>query len=240
MRPILIEAHRGDSSNAPENTLAAFERAVALGVPSIELDVHAARDGTLMVIHDDTVDRTTNGTGAVADLSCEELGRLDAGAWFSAAYAGQRPPTLLDVLRVVAPAATRLNVEVKASPRGDAVAASLVRLLRQVSKQHEYVVSSFDLACLLEVRRLDDGITLALLGTMPDILPLAEKHTLPWIHCHHKSVTAEGVRRAHDRGIAVNVWTVNDPATLGAWRRLGIDKLCTNRPAAMLAAARQA
>lgn len=83
MTPLLIEAHRGASANAPENTLAAFRRALDLGVASIELDVHTSRGGLLMVIHDDTVDRTSDGSGPVA-----ELRRLDAGTWFALAFAG--------------------------------------------------------------------------------------------------------------------------------------------------------
>ena len=87
--PIVIEAHRGDSANAPENTLSAFERALRLGVPWIELDVHPAADGTLMVIHDPTVDRTTSGSGGVCDMTAGELLRLDAGSWFAPAFAGE-------------------------------------------------------------------------------------------------------------------------------------------------------
>ncbi len=111
---ILIEAHRGDSASAPENTLAAFRRAVELGVPSVELDVHPARDGTLVVIHDDTVDRTTDGTGAVSDKTLDELRCLDAGSWFGSQFAGERIPTLAEVLELLAPSATGLNIEIKA------------------------------------------------------------------------------------------------------------------------------
>ena len=107
----VIEAHRGDSANAPENTLAAFQRALALGVAWIELDVHPAKDGTLMVLHDDTVDRTTNGSGAVRDLTPDQLRRLDAGSWFAPSFSGERIPGLPEVLELVAPTATGLNVE---------------------------------------------------------------------------------------------------------------------------------
>jgi len=237
MPPLLIEAHRGDSSNAPENTLAAFERALALNVAFIELDVHAARDGTLMVIHDHKVNRTTNGSGAVRDLSCRELRRLDAGAHFAAAFAGQKIPTLIEVLQMLETTATRLNVEIKSPTADNNAAASLVRLLRQFDKRHEHVVSSFDLACLLDVRRLDGEIPLALIGAMPEILPVAARHNLPWVHCHHKTVTEQDIRRAHDQGMSVNVWTVDEPTAIPYWRRLGVDKICTNRPAAMTAAA---
>lgn len=237
MKP-LIEAHRGDSANAPENTLAAFERALRLGVPYIELDVHPARDGTLMVIHDDTLDRTTDGSGAVGELSCEELWRLDAGSKFSRTYRGERIPRLLDVLERVAPSATRLNIEIKASPPGMDVPGAIVELLRRFGKERDYVVSSFDLAALLAVRAADSRITLALIGKMPEILPKAEAHGLPWVHADHETVTRELVERAHSRGMRVSIWTVDDPGTLPSWREAGVDKICTNCPALMLAAGR--
>jgi len=232
-----IEAHRGDSTNAPENTLAAFAKAIGLGVPWIELDVHPAKDGTLVVIHDDTVDRTTTGSGAVCDLAVDELLRLDAGAKFAPAFTGERIPRLKDVLELVAPTTTRLNVEVKASPPGTDVPRAVVDLLHDFGKQREYVVSSFDLNCLLDVRALDPGITLALIGNGPAILPRAEEHRLPWIHGNHTTVTGEIVDCAHAQGISVNVWTVDEPETYAAWQALGVDKLCTNRPCSMMLAA---
>lgn len=233
-----IEAHRGDSANAPENTLAAFERALGLGVPGIELDVHPARDGTLMVIHDDTVDRTTNASGAVYDMAVEELLRLDAGAKFGPGFAGERIPLLSEVLRMIVPTSTLLNVEIKSSPAGANVPETVARLLRRHGKQREYIVSSADLSCLLQVRAVDPEITLALIGNGPEILMHARQNGLPWIHGNHRTVDKELVAHAHRQGIQVNVWTVDDPAALPFWRSAGVDKICTNRPALMLAAAR--
>lgn len=235
----LIEAHRGDSSNAPENTLAAFERAIRLDVPWIELDVHPARDGTLMVIHDATVDRTTNGSGAVSDLTVDALAHLDAGARFSPAYAGERIPPLTDVLEMVALTTTRLNVEIKSSPRGTNVPRTVVDLMRRFGRQREYVVSSFNLDSLLEVRAIAPEITLALIGYRAEILSHAERHRLPWIHGNRKMVTREIVTRAHAQGIGVAVWVVDDPEQYPRWKALAVDKLCTNRPALLLAGAGQ-
>lgn len=226
-----IEAHRGDSSNAPENTLAAFERANRLGVPWIELDVHPAKDGTLMVIHDDKVDRTTNGSGAVCEMSVDELLRLDAGVKFSPAYTGEKIPRLSDILQTVGAGATRLNVEIKASPPGFHVPQTVAELLRRFDKQCRHVVSSFDLKSLLDVRAIDANLTLALIGNGPEILARAEHHHLPWIHGRHTTMTAEIVARAHEQEISVNVWTVDDPATMPFWKAIGVDKVCTNRPA---------
>lgn len=233
----LIEAHRGDSANAPENTLAAFDRAICLGVASIELDVRPALDGTLVVIHDETVDRTTDGRGAVRRLSVDDLFRLDAGAKFSPEYAGERIPRLIDVLELARDRATRLNIEIKSSPAGVDVPVAVVDLLRRFGKQNDYTVSSFHLQALLDVRKIAPEITLAIIGNGPDILPQALLHQFPWIHAKHTTITREAVLRAHANSIRVNAWTVDDPATLPDWAKIGVDKICTNRPAQMLAAA---
>ena len=235
----LIEAHRGDSANAPENTLAAFERAVSLGVEWIELDVHPAKDGTLMVIHDDTVDRTTDGSGAVRGLTVDELRCLDAGAKFSPAFKGERIPQLVEVLEMVAPGAVRLNVEIKSSPRGLDVPLAVAKLFRRFGKQRDYVVSSFDLRALLDVRAIAPEIALALIGDGPEILAHAGCHRLPWIHGSHATVTREIVLGAHSLAISVNVWTVDDPGTLPFWKSVGADKVCTNCPALLLDGRRQ-
>ncbi len=236
----LIEAHRGDSSNAPENTRAAFALALRLGVPWIELDVHPARDGTLMVIHDDRVDRTTDGSGAVCDLTVGQLSRLDAGVRFSPAYTGERIPRLVDMLEMVAPTATRINVEIKSSPRGKEVPQTVVDLLRRFGKEQEYIVSSFNLRSLLDVRAVDSRIPLALIGKMPGLLAQAVQHQLPWIHANHTTVTGASIMDAHAHGIQVSVWTVDDAEKWSFWRDAGVDKICTNRPAVMLAAGRDA
>lgn len=233
----VIEAHRGDSSRAPENTMAAFNRAIQLGVRSIELDVHPAGDGTLMVIHDDTVDRTTNGSGRVCEMTVDELLRLDAGSSFSAGFAGERIPQFADVLDRVASTEVRLNVEVKACPRDVDVPAAVVSHLRRAGAERRDVVSSFDLDTLLRIRALADEIDVALIGQGPEVLQAALRHRLPWIHGHHETVDQALVEVAHANGIRVNVWTVDDASRFVQWRRMGVDKVCTNRPAEMLAAA---
>lgn len=235
MRP-LIEAHRGDSSNAPENTLAAFRRALGSGVHSIELDVHPAMDGTLMVIHDDTVNRTTDGSGYVWDMAVDELLRLDAGAKFDRTFAGEKIPRLSDVLEMVVPTPVLLNVEIKATPAGALVPQNVARLLRRFGKEREYIVSSFDLSSLLRVRAIAPEIALALIGNGPEVLASARRHGFPWIHCNYRTVDKGLVTAAHGHGVRVAVWTVNHPDMLPYWRALGVDKICTNRPALMLAA----
>jgi glycerophosphoryl diester phosphodiesterase len=240
LTPIWIEAHRGDSANAPENTLAAFRRAAKLGVRSTELDVHPSLHGTLVVLHDETLERTTDGAGPVGDKTVEELRRLDAGSWFRAQYAGERLPTLRQVLQLLAPTQTALNIEIKASARTRNVAKSVVGLLRQFGKEREYTVSSFDLEAVLAVRAIAPETTLALIGEGPQMLPPAIEHRLPWIHCHRTTLDERLVAAAHAADIRLNVWTVDDPAEMLRWQGMGVDKLCTNQPAVMLAALAEA
>jgi glycerophosphoryl diester phosphodiesterase len=227
----LVEAHRGDSAQAPPNTLAAFRGALALGVPWIELDIHPTRDGELVVIHDDTVDRTTDGQGAVAQMTLAELARLDAGRWFAPAFAGERIPRLAEVIALVRPTATRLNIEVKAFPPEAAVPEMLVRLLRETGVATRCVVSSFLLEALLQARALAPEITLALIGEGPTILDAARQHHIPWIHARYQTVDGALIARAHAAGLRVNVWTVDDPALARQRAHAGVDKICSNRPA---------
>ena len=189
-----------------------------------------------MVIHDDRVDRTTNGSGAVCDLTADELCGLDAGSKFSPEFRGERIPRLEDVLELVQPTGTRLNIEVKFSSNSLILPQVLVDMLGRFGKQCEYKVSSFDLDVLLAVRALNPEITLALIGHGPEILKQAVDNQIPWIHGKHTSVTPEIVTRAHAQGICVNIWTMDDPGKYAYWQSVGVDKLCTNQPAKMISA----
>ena len=229
MKYPILEAHRGHSAAAPENTLAAFRSALALQAEAIELDVHLSKDGHLVVMHDDTLDRTTNGRGALAGLNLAELRQLDAGAWFGPSFAGEKIPLLAEVLELLTPTRTRLNIEIKYSPRIQQAARQVVDLLRQYGRQDFYVVSSFDLPALLVVQALAPEITLALIGEGAQILPLARQHGLPWIHAYHRTLTDETIAEAHAAGLQVNTWTLDDPQQLAAWAQRGVDKICTNR-----------
>lgn len=140
----LVAAHRGASRLAPENTMAAFERAVQLGARAIELDVQLTADGEAVVIHDATVDRTTDGHGRVSDLARDAVTALDAGAWFGAAFAGERIPRLAEVLDW-ARSRVFLNIELKpATGDDDALAAKVAGLVRATGMTDGCLAMSFD------------------------------------------------------------------------------------------------
>ncbi len=233
-----IEAHRGNSEEAPENTLAAFRNAVKLGVPWIELDVHLTRDAVPVVIHDPTLDRTTSGSGPVKEWLFKDLRALDAGSWFAAEFAGERLPTLPEVVELTGPSSTRLNIEIKGGPRIRELTRKVAGILRDAGKAEEYLVSSFSLEALEVMRQESPETLLAVIGDGPKILSQARQAGIPWIHAHWPTATPDLVAAAHAAGLRVNIWTMDAPEQFGRWARIGVDKICTNRPARLMAAKR--
>src|SRR5574337_1574840 len=166
-------AHRGAAALAPENTMAAFEKAVELGADAIELDLHVSRDGELVVIHDQTLDRTTNGHGPVHACNLQELRQLDAGRWFGESFAGQRIPTLAEVLDRFA-GKVLLALEVKA---GSAffldIEEKAIAVLRKYQAISQVAVASFDHYALLKLKELEPSLrTAALLVGRPVSMPV--------------------------------------------------------------------
>src|SRR5205814_5101727 len=156
----LVIAHRGASGTHPENTLAAFRRAVELGADMIELDVQLTRDGEVVVFHDATLERTTDGAGAVSDRTLAEIRRLDAGAWFGPAFRGTRVPTLAEVL-----AAVGLPVNVELKPVGDdGLEARALAVVESAGALARVVFSSFDAGALERLRACAAGAPLAGVG----------------------------------------------------------------------------
>jgi glycerophosphoryl diester phosphodiesterase len=236
LKPI-IEAHRGYSAHYPENTLCAFRQAIAAGAPSIELDVHVSADGEIVVMHDSSVERTSDGKGKIAEMTLTELKALDVGAWKGAAFAGERIPTLAETLALTDESNVIFNVEVK-SFASQASVERLVELLhRHAPRGGQHLVSSFDLNALLQVRSVDAGVPLCILGSKAEnIFRLADELDFPWIHCHYAAVSGDLVAAAHAQGRRVMIWTMDQAALFQHYARLGVDKICSNYVAEMLAA----
>jgi glycerophosphoryl diester phosphodiesterase len=162
-RPIVI-AHRGFSAEAPENTLASVRAAIAAGADMIEVDVTLTADGEVVVIHDDTLDRTTDGSGLVVAHSLEQLLRLDAGAWFARRFRGERIPTLAQVLDEVR-GRILINVEIKPEAVGErtegGIAERVVRLIEERDMRDQVIVSSFEPRALLQIDEVDPELATA-------------------------------------------------------------------------------
>ena len=163
----IIWAHRGRNRIAPENTMAAFRYALDAGDVGIELDVALSADGLPVVIHDDSVDRTTDGNGLVSELSYETLNRLDAGSWFDGRFKGERLPLLFEVL-IEARGYVVVNIEIKASAWRErpevGIEVSVLKVIRDAGMDDSVLVSSFEWRSLRRIRSLDKVIPLGVLA----------------------------------------------------------------------------
>lgn len=228
MRPLVI-AHRGASGVAPENTLAAFRRAVEIGADMVELDVQLSRDGQVMVFHDDSLERTTDGSGLLAAQDCAALQRLDAGGWFAPAFRGERIPTLAAAL---AACPLRINVELKA-PGTEALAAATLSVVRAAGALDRVVFSSFQPSLLEATRARAPEARLAVLwnwGPFPDALRLSERVGARAVHIRKDLVSPEVGSLAAQSGVALCAWTVNDTGEGAELLRRGVTGLFTDHP----------
>lgn len=236
-----VFAHRGAKAVAPENTMPAFQLALDMGVDGIELDVQCSKDGALVVIHDFTVDRTTDRCGKVADLTLAELRELDAGSAFGPEFAGTRIPSLHDVLDLVGDRCI-VNIEIKtlAYDGGDE-ADEVAQVIAERRLHGQVIVSSFNPMALIKLRNLDRNIPLGLLysNQLPGYLmqawlgPLMDPDAL---HPHHRLVDMAYMARARELGKAVNTWTVNEVEEAQRLAALGVDAIISDVPDAILAA----
>jgi glycerophosphoryl diester phosphodiesterase len=225
---VLNIAHRGSSGTHPENTLAAFLAAANEGAQMCELDVQATRDGAVVVMHDETVDRTTDGHGAVAQLALAEIRRLDAGAKFDAKFSGERIPTLEEVMNAVR-GKVGLNIEIKEG----AVEHQVCDLMRAHDALTTSMVSSFEWKALEAVRTIDPAIRIALLAEKNPaaLLDTAVAMRAYAVNPRYELVDAAFCREAHARGLTVLVWTVDAPAAMRILIDAGVDGIMTNYPA---------
>jgi glycerophosphoryl diester phosphodiesterase len=236
---MLVFGHRGASAYAPMNTLPAFELAAEQGADGIELDVHRSADGHPVIVHDFTVDKTTNGTGRVTGMTLAQLRTLDAGAWFNEAFRGTQVPTLDEVVEAVG---QRLfvNVEIKANSwRTDGVEQVVADCIARHRMQRRVIVSSFNPPTLRRFRALAPDVPIAFLYARET--PFFAHWMLSGVrvdavHPHHVQIDARLMQRAASRGQKVNTWTVNDPGRARELRALGVNVVITDKPDVIKAA----
>jgi glycerophosphoryl diester phosphodiesterase len=241
-------AHRGASALAPENTIEAFRLAVEAGAGGLELDVHMTRDGHLVVIHDASVDRTTNGTGAVSEMTLEELRRLDAGHNFSPDGGPTRPyrgrgvrvPTLGEVLREFPGVA--VNIEIKAGTPG--IEEKVLGVLREANALGRALVVSTPHDIVKRFRKVSGGhvstgasrweIGVFYISSRFRlerlVRPAYDALQVPLRHRGLPVVTPRFVRAAHARGVRVDAWTINQADEMRRLLDLGVDVIMTDRP----------
>jgi glycerophosphoryl diester phosphodiesterase len=241
-------AHRGASARAPENTLEAFRLAVEAGAGGLELDVRMTRDGEVVVIHDATVDRVTDGSGAVAGMTLDEVRRFDAGYSFSPdggrtfPYRGRgvRIPTLAEVYEEFPDAYVNADIK-EAQPEAEEAVLSVIQ---DAAAEGRTLVASTDHAVLRRFRKVSGGhistgasrreiaafYVLSRLHLEALVSPAYEALQVPVEHRGIKLVTPRFVRAAHSRGVRVDVWTINDVAEMNQLLDLGVDVIMTDRP----------
>lgn len=226
-------AHRGAGKQAPENTLAAFRLGHAEGFRGFECDVQLSADGQPFLLHDDTLERTTNGTGLACTLDWSVLAGLDAGGWHSAPFVGEPPASLAALATLAQQWDLAINLELKPSPGeaarvGDGVARWLRRHWQAPCPP---LLSSFEPAALQAAHAADGDWPLALLleRWQPDAPEQALALHARAVVCHHASLDAAAVQALHDQGLKALSYTVNDAAEVSRLRRAGIDGLITDR-----------
>ena len=230
-RPLLV-AHRGASEVAPEHTIAAYEAALQAGADALELDVHLSADDQLVVIHDDRLDRTTDGRGAVRDYTVQQLKRLDAGRWFSRAFRGQRIQTLSEVLERFRDRAA-FGVELKGgSDFYPGIEERLLTLLGIYEVVDRTLVASFDHHALRKCRDLDPEVRLGALVRNRLLNPatLAPRGVLNAVCLPADLTTERDVAACRDTGLDGYVFVVNDPFAARRFAEWGVAGLITDRP----------
>ncbi|RFU47152.1 glycerophosphodiester phosphodiesterase [Paraburkholderia sp. DHOC27] len=234
-----LVAHRCGGTLAPENTLAGFDACLRYGYRMVEFDAKLSADDHLFLLHDDTLDRTTNGHGAAAQQSWQALVQLDAGSWYGAAFAGQRLPTLADAAARCARDGIAANIEIKPCPGRDAVTGTLVaqgalalwQTNTQTSLQPPPLLSSFSQEALAAAR---DAVPTLPRGMLFEALPddwlrIVRELDCVSVHADHQHLTAERVAEIHDAGFRVLAYTVNDTARARVLDQWGVDMICTDR-----------
>jgi glycerophosphoryl diester phosphodiesterase len=235
--PILI-GHRGGSLEAPENTMASFRHALDLGIRYVELDVQMTSDGVPVVLHDPTLDRTTNGTGPVRDVTFAELSTLDAGSHFSPEFAGERVPTLREVLELCVAAGAGVVAEIKDVRLYTGMEERVAALMGEMWTRgaEDLWCISFDHAAIRKMRTLDAALPLGYLYP-PDQQEFVAPDDTVQAYCpFYQSAIArpDQVQRAHDLGKFVFVWTVNTREDMLALARTGVDGIVSDRPSLLL------
>ena len=239
----LVFGHRGAKAYAPMNTIPAFELAAEQGADGVELDVHRSKDGHVVIVHDFTVDETTDGSGTVTEMTLAQLKELDAGSWFGEGFHGVRIPTLDEVFEAVGERLL-INVEIKSNMQDtDGVEQVVADVIANYEMAQRVIVSSFNPLALQRFREIMPEVPIGWLYTedsLKSTRAMMQALDLQYEaeHPHHEMIDLDYMSWARGRGYRVNTWTVNDPARAAELRDLGVDAIITDNPDTVIAALR--
>ncbi len=243
----MVVAHRGLSGKAPENTIAAFARALDAGVSMIEFDVQITRDGRIVVIHDNTVNRTTDGTGNVSDYTLGELKKLDAGAWFDKKFTGERIPTLEEALELISPKAW-INIEIKSTRvirKSDTnITDSTLDIVREMGLLDRVLFSSFNHRLMRYLKEKEPSVHTGVIfhpflhyGRMPS--SLARPAGAEVFVCSKREVTRRRIADAEKNNIIIGVYGLQNQRDIEDMLSLGIHVLVSDYPDIILQGLKQ-
>ncbi len=234
---VKVIAHRGFSGIAPENTLASIKKALELQVDFIEIDVHQTKDNEIVVIHDDTVDRTTGGVGRINEFTLSQLRKLDAGVWKGKEFQGERIPTLDEVLALVK-GKSKLLIEIKDTYNEyEGIEERTLELIERHSAKKSCILQSFDDFSLLNIRAIDQTGSFELHKLLEfDVSSLFEEinegvyRYVKAINIDYALLTAEMVDKIHQNKFQVFTWTVNTEDAIRSVIKMGVDGIISNYP----------
>ncbi len=225
MKKPLVIGHRGAMGHETENTLPSIQKAMDLGVDMIEIDVFKLKSGEIVVFHDDTVDRLTNGPGSIEDYNIIELKKLIVNG-------GHQIPMLQDVLKLI-DNKVALNIELKGAGTADRVNFIMNYYINKKNWSPEnFIISSFNWDELKEMRKLNTDVAIAVLTEENpiDAIPMAKELQAVAINPYFKKLDSEVANQIHDAGFKIYTWTVNEPEDIDAMKKLAVDGIITNFP----------
>lgn len=228
-----VWAHRGASGYYPENTMSSFEEAVKQKADGIELDVHLSKDGYLVVCHDETLNRTTNGKGFIKQYDLYELKQLDAGSWFDKRFKGEKIPLLEEAIDLVKRSNMELNIEIKAgSIFYPGIEEKVLKMIDKYGVRNKVIISSFDHYSLVKIKNLDKDIKTGILYTEALYKPINYMKTTGAnaLHPNYITLTKDVVEEAHSLGIDINTYTVNIEEHIRLIKSMNVNAIITNYP----------
>jgi len=229
-------AHRGMSALAPENTLSAFSLCKEHGIGWFECDVDILIDGTVIISHDDTLDRCTDKTGSINELETSDLKNIDAGSWFADEYVGEKIPTLKQLIKLINEEEINVNIEIKScvssAKHSMLLIENVIEDLKALNPERELIVSSFNHLVLSEFKRRRPQTHIACLfeshNLYDDWRSIMEWCGASFIHLEDKHLTRNFISKIKEAGFKINVWTVNDLARGNELFNWGVDGIFTD------------
>jgi len=228
-----IWAHRGFSYKAPENTMAAFQKAIECGSEGIETDIHLTRDNVLVITHDPVLGRTVEGKEAINQLTWKELKTRDNGSWFSNAFSGERVPRLEDLLDLLESTDLALNLEIKEGPsQYPGLVSQLLALLDRHPMRNKVILSSFDLENLMQIRKENQTIPMGFLNKKLLLYPAGKVRKLQAqaYHPDYRLILPGHCRYLKKRNIQLNPYTVDKANDIRRLLRMGVNNIISNKP----------